>query len=340
MFRLRARRFLLSVFIVVITGLAVTIWIAAGELVSPERRQLQDYHREWLDHSAAHGLVIKRFSTARQRTPCLFAEPDPQAGPAERGQRLRDQLHDLGDTLEPYGTVKATLVLLHGRKGRKEDLLPVAERFCAAGFRCLMPDLPAHGENPTATVRFATAEDEARLAETVLTEAADQFHFSPGPVGLWGMSMGGAFAVRAAASSPDRWQSLVIVSSFDSLGEVIDGQLRWSRGGAGWIRTAVATVASARGGVTLPEAKPVVWAAKVKMPVLVAHGDADSLIPLAGGQRLFQAFASGDKRFVTVPSGDHDNVLITPMPLYSIMADWFLHSLRITSGITPAAAER
>jgi fermentation-respiration switch protein FrsA (DUF1100 family) len=50
------------------------------------------------------------------------------------------------------------------------------------------------------------------------------------------------------------------------------------------------------------------------MPVLVAHGDADSLIPLAGGQRLFQAFGSADKQFVTVASGDHDNVLVTPMP--------------------------
>jgi pimeloyl-ACP methyl ester carboxylesterase len=208
-----------------------------GELVSPERRPVQDYHREWLNHSAPHGLSIKAFSTS-QRTPCLLAEPDAEAGPAERGQRLREQLQALGHSLEPYGTVQATLVLLHGRKGRKEDLLPVAERFCAAGFRCIMPDLPAHGENPTATVCFATVDEEARLPETVLAEAAQKFHFSPGPAGLWGMSMGGAFAVRAASSSPDHWGALVVVSSFDTLGSVIDGQLQWSRGGTGLIRIA------------------------------------------------------------------------------------------------------
>ena len=76
------------------------------------------------------------------------------------------------------------------------------------------------------------------------------------------------------------------------------------------------------------------------MPVLVAHGDADSLIPLAGGQRLFQSFASEEKRFVIVPSGDHNNVLVTRMPLYSIMADWFLRSLRISREGNPTAAEK
>jgi len=309
--------------------------MAAGELVSPERRPVQDYHREWLNHSAPHGLSIKAFSTS-QRTPCLLAEPDAEAGPAERGQRLREQLQALGHSLEPYGTVQATLVLLHGRKGRKEDLLPVAERFCAAGFRCIMPDLPAHGENPTATVCFATVDEEARLPETVLAEAAQKFHFSPGPAGLWGMSMGGAFAVRAASSSPDHWGALVVVSSFDTLGSVIDGQLQWSRGGTGLIRIAVAAVAAARGGVRLGKAQPAVWASKVMMPVLVAHGDADSLIPLAGGQRLFQAFGSADKQFVTVASGDHDNVLVTPMPLYSIMSDWFLRSLKLSGESIPA----
>jgi hypothetical protein len=167
MIRFRARTVVLRVFAVIAMGIAVTIWMAASELIAPERRSLQEYHREWLEHAAAHGLVIKRFDTAAARTPCLLVEPDAVAGPAERGRRLRDQLGELGHKLAPYGAVKGTLVLLHGRKGRKEDLLPVAERFCAAGFRCIMPDLPAHGENPIATVRFGTAEDEARRAETV-----------------------------------------------------------------------------------------------------------------------------------------------------------------------------
>jgi alpha-beta hydrolase superfamily lysophospholipase len=329
------RRIVISAILLILVALAVPIWMGAGELVSPARRPMQDYHREWLDHAAAHGMSVKAFTTS-QRTPCLLAEPDAEAGPAERGRRVREQLQATGHSLERYGTLKATLVLLHGRNGRKEDLLPVAERFCAAGFRCIMPDLPAHGENPTPTVCFATVDEEARFPEVVLAEAAQKFHFSPGPVGLWGMSMGGAFAVRAASTSPDLWGALVVVSSFDTLDDVIDGQLRWAHGGAGLIRTAVAAVAEARGGVKAGKAQPAVWASKVRIPVLVAHGDADRLIPLAGGQRLFRAFGSADKQFITVAGGDHDNVLVTAMPLYSIMCDWFLRSLKLSGESIPA----
>ena len=68
-------------------------------------------------------------------------------GPTPRQRQLRAQLRTRGLALPVYGNVHGTLILLHARKGRKEDLLPVAERFAAAGFRCLIPDLPAHGES-------------------------------------------------------------------------------------------------------------------------------------------------------------------------------------------------
>jgi alpha-beta hydrolase superfamily lysophospholipase len=119
----------------------------------------------------------------------------------------------------------------------------------------------------------------------------------------------------------------VVVSSFDSLSSVIDGQLRWSGAGAGLIRETVAAVATRRGGVSLRDAHPVRWAADVRIPVLVAHGLEDTLIPASAGRRLFNAFPSERKEFVEVAAGSHDGVLITPMPLYAKMAGWFLTHL-------------
>lgn len=43
---------------------------------------------------------------------------------------------------------------------------------------------------------------------------------------------------------------------------------------------------------------------RVHMPVLIAHGDADSVIPFAQGQRLF-ALANAPKVFVRMPGSDH-----------------------------------
>ena len=79
--------------------------------------------------------------------------------------------------------------------------------------------------------------------------------------------------------------------------------------------------------MSLREAHPVRWASKVRIPVLLAHGNADTLIPLAAGRRLFEAFASEQKQFIDVSAGDHDRVLVTPMPLYSKMAGWFITHL-------------
>ena len=326
MIRIRKKVFAAGVLAFIALGIAITLWVAAGQLVSPARRPLQAYHLDWLNAPAAHGLAIQKFTAMDGKVPCLFVTPDQQAGPGERGERLRQQLADMKHQLAPYGVVRGTIVLLHGRKGRKEDLLPVAERFCAVGFRCILPDLPAHGESPLQKVSFATTAIEESLPESTLSEAAKQFRFPREPAALWGMSMGGAFAIRAAVQAPEKWEALIVVSSFDSLSNVIYGQVRWAGPVAGLFRDAVGAATLFRGGANLAKARPVDWASRVQIPVLVAHGNNDTLIPLDQGRALFDAFGSPNKRWVEVESGDHSRVLVTPMPLYAIMAEWLLHA--------------
>ncbi len=151
--------------------------------------------------------------------------------------------------LRPFGEAFSNLVLLHGRNGRKEDLLPVAERFCAVGFRCVIPDLPAHGESPLKTVRFGNSDFEASLPGTVLEEAKERFHFPDEPAGLWGMSMGGAFA-RAASLPAAPWKALVVVCSFDSLDSVVGQKVASHTSVTALLwNSLIAQVCMARGGV-------------------------------------------------------------------------------------------
>ncbi len=323
MIRVR-KKVLVLVLLAVALSILTTFWIAAGHLVAPSRRALQGYHYDWLNSPAAHGVSIQRFTAMSGQVPCLLVTPDPASGPGERGKRLQQQLETNGTPLVPYGTVQGTIVLLHGRKGRKEDLLPVAERFCTVGFRCILPDLPGHGESPLDKVRFATTDMEAKLPEAVLADASKQFGFPQAPAALWGMSMGGAFAVRSATMSPKTWKALIVVSSFDSLSGVVDGQLRWAGPAAPLLREAIGMAMNLRGGAKLSDARPVDWAPQVEIPVLVAHGDVDTLIPLSRGKALFDAFGSRNKQWVPVQSGDHSRVLVTPMPLYATMAEWLV----------------
>ncbi|CAN5377577.1 hypothetical protein BH23VER1_BH23VER1_14010 [soil metagenome] len=324
----RCRRGLWRGLLVLLILLALAVWGAVEwggrELASPARRPLQDYHREILSDPAAHGLRIVPFSTT-DGTPVLVCDPDPSGSLGGRGKLLRQQLADQGLALSPPGTILGNLVLVHGRKGRKEDYLPVAERLCAAGFRCLLPDLPAHGDNPHTTITGGVAE--RGLPGRVLAEAAGAFAFPPQPAGLLGMSMGGSVAIHAAGEADAPWRALVVVSTFDLYRTVVQHQAAsrtGSRIGQLWLVAASASF-SRRTGVALGEVAPVRVAPRIRIPTLVAHGSDDPVAPMAAGRRVFDALPGpAPKRWVEVPTAGHDNVLITDFPIYAEIATWML----------------
>lgn len=302
-------------------------WLAAREITSPSRRPLQDYHHVILNAPASHGITITPL-TLSDGTPTLLCRPDPAGTLDQRGTLLRSQLQQRNITLPPIGIENnATLVLLHGRRGRKEDLLPIAVRFCSVGFRCLLIDLPAHGENPAPVATFGPKE--APLPLKALTEAAAKFNFPARPAGLWGMSMGGSVAIHATASTHAHWDALIIVASFDALAPVIHRQCSQLLGntlGPPFFTTLKPRF-HANTGIPLDQILPASLAPQIQIPTLIAHGDDDPLIPLTSARHLFDAIGTSNKSFVNVGSGTHGNVLVTPYPLYADMTAWFLKHL-------------
>jgi pimeloyl-ACP methyl ester carboxylesterase len=297
-------------------------------IFSPPRRALQNYHLERLQQPAAYGLKIQHYGCLQGNVPCLLVEPDALAGAGERARKFRGQLASKGVNVPAYGTVHGMVVLLHGRNMRKEDLLPVAERFVAAGFRCLIPDLPGHGESPLPVMAFGSSDFERSLPRKIVADVRKHFALPVEPTALWGMSMGGAFAVSAASESPKLWDALVVVSSFGALQPVMDRQVpaRWKQA-AQFIYPLLDAAQWLRGRPTLSDMQPRRWATQVKIPALVVHGDRDAYIPVAQGRGLYDALASPHKRWLTVAGGGHANVLGTAMPLYAEMGAWLIAQL-------------
>jgi len=266
-------------------------------LASPSKRALQAYHQEYLSHPENHGISIRATACLDEKIPTLVVEPT--APFASRGTKVREQLQARGIKLISEkelhtNTIEHTILLLHGRNGRKEDLLPVAERFCAAGLRCLIIDLPAHGESTIPTVHFGSSEWEQDLPFQVLLECSKKYHFSPSKASLWGMSMGGSFA-NSALADPEHgshWNSAIIVCSL--------------------------------GGASLQDVSPADWVKNSDTPVMIIHGDQDNLISKERGISLFNSYPHSNKRWVEVAGGTHQNILVTPMPLYAEMLEWIL----------------
>ena len=56
---------------------------------------------------------------------------------------------------------------------------------------------------------------------------------------------------------------------------------------------------------------------KIKCPIIIFHGTEDSVVPYASGKQLFEA-APSPKELITIPGGDHNNLISFPIFLNSI----------------------
>jgi alpha-beta hydrolase superfamily lysophospholipase len=191
-----------------------------------------------------------------------------------------------------------------------------------------LPDLPSHGESPIKICTFGASEFDGGLPSGILNDAAGRFGFPAQPAGLWGMSMGGAYVARAAAQPGANWSALVVVCSFDSLNAVLNRKIgSWAGPLTPGLSLAIRRACVLRGGIDPVKVQPVRWASSISAPLLMAHGTQDELIPETFGRRLFEAYGSPEKRWVSVEGGSHERVLVTDMPLYAAMAEWFLTHL-------------
>lgn len=114
------------------------------------------------------------------------------------------------DTLstEPYqlGTGDDAVLLIHGLGGSPYDLRPLAEALAAQGMHSEAPLLPGHGGST----------DGAEIDENdwlrVGASALERLNERGGSVFIVGFSMGGALAIRLAASRPELVDGLILLA--------------------------------------------------------------------------------------------------------------------------------
>lgn len=329
-FRRPLLRFCLVLAVLVLAAMVVTGWLGSERLVSPARRALQDYHREILAKPDEHGLKIEPFTTAGG-TPCLMVTVSQTPGLAVKSNIARAELARRGISAPPWGARIGTVVLLYGHAGRKEDHLPICERFCAAGFRCLLLDIPGQGDHPAPVGSFGL--NEAALVESTLDDAAARFAFPASPACLFGVSQGGAIALQTAARSPGKWKAVASLATFASLDQpvlraaegVLPDGLRFCSPLAAF---SVGCGTRVRAGFWPSEVSPVAAASKLNQPVFIGHGDRDAYIGIDQARAIFAAIPGGRKKFRVVAGADHNHILsVGSHALYADLCQFFLAAL-------------
>lgn len=108
--------------------------------------------------------------------------------------------------------------------------------------------------------------------------------YTPDDIVIHGFSLGSGVAVQLAADRPAR--ALILEAPFTGVDDVAASHFSFAR------------------YLIRDDWRSRDYIDRVEMPVLIVHGDADSVIPFAQGQQLF-ALAPDPKQFVRMPGSDH-----------------------------------
>ncbi|HEX6363245.1 MAG TPA: alpha/beta fold hydrolase, partial [Albitalea sp.] len=198
------------------------------------------------------------------------------------GGRVEDVFFDSdGERLHGWwmpsiGPARVTLVHLHGNAANVSNHARLVSWLPAERINVLTFDYRGFGFSG-GTPSLDGVVDDARAA---IDEARRR---QPGvPIVLYGQSLGGSTAIRAAAEETrDDIRLLVAESAFASYRGIVRDATR---------RTVLALVGSIAASTLPREARdPAQAIARVRMPVLLLHGDSDRVVPIEHSERLHAA---------------------------------------------------
>lgn len=178
------------------------------------------------------------------------------------------------------------LIFFHGNGGNLSHRADVAEQFARRGVSVLLFDYRGYGKSdgaPSESKLYVDGLAVYDYARTKLGVPAER-------IALYGESLGGPYAADVAANRSVR--CVVIESSFHSAASVANAVYR--------IPIGIFL------GNSLPTARSL---DRAKVPVLVIHGDADTIIPFRSGKELYDAL-EGPKQMWVVPGSDHNEIPI------------------------------
>jgi uncharacterized protein len=188
------------------------------------------------------------------------------------------------------GTRGPGVVLVHGWESARDRTLPLAVFLHAAGFHCLTFDVRGNGANPAEDLPLSAGEF-GRDALAAFRALIEQPEVSVGAI--VGHSMGGVGAILAAAAEP-RVAALVATSTPAGPYRLTRLTFRLARlplpdliaYPLAWLTTRV--YLRPRGHLVNDISAPAALA-RYEGPVLLVHGDEDTVVPVSHLERLVAA---------------------------------------------------
>jgi dienelactone hydrolase len=210
------------------------------------------------------------------------------------------------------GSNPPVVIMVPGLDSTKEELQATAEYFLARGLATLAIDGPGQGESEYDLAIEPAYEKVATAAVEYLTTRDD---VDTTAIGLFGVSLGGYYAARAAAYTAGLRAVVALAGPyrFDLDWDELPPQTRATF----QVRSGAPSAAAARAKaaeLTLEGA-----AARIEIPLLIVGGGRDTIVPAYHQERLAKEVAGAE--LVIYPDGSH-GVTNLAYESRSRMADW------------------
>lgn len=239
----------------------------------------------------------------------------------------------------PEGEPRAVVVISHGLAEHGGRYAALAERLVARNYAVYALDHRGHGRSPGGR---ANIERFAWVVSDLGTFVGRAQRQHPGhPAFLIGHSMGGAIALGCALQFPDALKGLVLSAPALAIGEDVSAL-------KSWMVRLLSAVAPGVGALTLPasaisrdpavvsayERDPLVYRGSIpartlaellaamkafpermprlRIPVLLQHGTADSLVPYEANRSLYAALGQPKLRAVRTYDGRFHEIYNEP----------------------------
>jgi uncharacterized protein len=217
-----------------------------------------------------------------------------------------------GETLHAWWlespNTRGQVIFWHGNGGNLSLWLEVIAEFRRRGFSVLAVDYRGYG----ASTGKPSERGVYRDAEASVQEFTRRLRRPGTPVLYWGRSLGSAVAAYAATKAPP--DALVLESPMPDVRSLLrSNPVMW--------------LLSFLSSYRFPTSR---FLRSYKGPLLVIHGDVDTIIPFRAGRRVFDDAPTTRKQFITISGADHNDLHVVNPAAYWRAVDDFLGTLKDT----------
>jgi len=194
------------------------------------------------------------------------------------------------------------ILYFHGNGEVASDYDGIAPLFFDIGASLLVVDYRGYGWS-TGTPLTSKLLPDAEAVVVALPTIFAAANIPDPRLFVMGRSLGSAPAVHVAVTFPDRFNGLILDSGFAAMPSVM------RRLG----------IQPEQFSLTDQELAPVGKARKLRLvmlPLLVLHGEADTLLPVEQGQALYDASPTENKTILRISSAGHNDLMLIGMQRY------------------------